>query len=79
MSPRVLTVIPPLLKVAASFLFIWTLSPPSLVCRSARIPSRNVSPVLVAHSDYYPVVHLRKLHLVRPDLIPYPIYYAIYC
>ncbi|MGF1632683.1 MAG: hypothetical protein ACFCVE_02435 [Phycisphaerae bacterium] len=22
---------------------------------------------------------LRKLHLVRPDLIPYPVAYAIYC
>jgi hypothetical protein len=30
-------------------------------------------------SDYYPMVHLRKLHLVRPDLIPYPIYYSVYC
>lgn len=26
-----------------------------------------------------PHVHLRKLHLVRPDLIPYPVEYAIYC
>jgi hypothetical protein len=24
-------------------------------------------------------VRLRKLHLVRPDLIPYPIHYDIYC
>jgi hypothetical protein len=28
---------------------------------------------------YYPEVRLRKLHLVRPDLIPYPIYFEIYC
>jgi hypothetical protein len=27
----------------------------------------------------YPEVRLRKLHLVRPDLIPYPIEYEIYC
>jgi hypothetical protein len=26
-----------------------------------------------------PEVRLRKLHLVRPDLIPYPIAYDIYC
>lgn len=26
-----------------------------------------------------PEVRLRKLHLVRPDLIPYPISYDIYC
>ena len=24
-------------------------------------------------------VRLRKLHLVRPDLIPYPIAYEVYC
>jgi len=24
-------------------------------------------------------VRLRKLHLVRPDLIPYPIHFEIYC
>lgn len=24
-------------------------------------------------------VRLRKLHLVRPDLIPYPIAYDVYC
>lgn len=24
-------------------------------------------------------VRLRKLHLVRPDLIPYPISYDVYC
>jgi hypothetical protein len=24
-------------------------------------------------------VRLRKLHLVRPDLIPYPIYFEVYC
>jgi hypothetical protein len=27
----------------------------------------------------YPEVRLRKLHLVRPDLIPYPIEYEVYC
>jgi hypothetical protein len=26
-----------------------------------------------------PEVRLRKLHLVRPDLIPYPIAYETYC
>jgi hypothetical protein len=26
-----------------------------------------------------PVVRLRKLHLVRPDLIPYPIAYEVCC
>jgi len=27
----------------------------------------------------YPEVRLRKLHLVRPDLIPYPIAYEVCC
>jgi hypothetical protein len=26
-----------------------------------------------------PEVRLRKLHLVRPDLIPYPVSYEVYC
>jgi hypothetical protein len=26
-----------------------------------------------------PEVRLRKLHLVRPDLIPYPVAYEVYC
>ena len=33
----------------------------------------------IASHLYYPEVRLRKLHLVRPDLIPYPIFYDIYC
>jgi hypothetical protein len=33
----------------------------------------------LAEQVVFPVVRLRKLHLVRPDLIPYPIYYEIYC
>jgi hypothetical protein len=37
----------------------------------------RVGPAL-AHSDY-PQVRLRKLHLVRPDLIPYPVEYDVYC
>jgi hypothetical protein len=30
-------------------------------------------------SGMYPEVRLRKLHLVRPDLIPYPIAYEVCC
>ena len=32
-----------------------------------------------ATSRHTPEVRLRKLHLVRPDLIPYPVYYEVYC
>lgn len=28
---------------------------------------------------YLREVRLRKLHMVRPDLVPYPIYFEIYC
>jgi hypothetical protein len=30
-------------------------------------------------ASYRPEVRLRKLHLVRPDLIPYPLAYEVYC
>ena len=33
----------------------------------------------VAAEHYYPEVRLRKLHLVRPDLIPYPLTFDVYC
>ena len=33
----------------------------------------------VATSSLRPEVRLRKLHLVRPDLIMYPLAYDIYC
>jgi hypothetical protein len=32
-----------------------------------------------ATSRLNPEVRLRKLHLVRPDLIPYPVCYEVYC
>ena len=32
-----------------------------------------------ALAHFRPEVRLRKLHLVRPDLIPYPIAYEVYC
>jgi len=42
-------------------------------------PASVKSPAAIAASVFYPEVRLRKLHLVRPDLIPYPVYYDIYC
>ena len=32
-----------------------------------------------AVAGFRPETRLRKLHLVRPDLIPYPIAYEVYC
>jgi len=38
-------------------------------------PSAGETPT----AGMYPEVRLRKLHLVRPDLIPYPIAYEVVC
>jgi hypothetical protein len=43
---------------------------------SARTPTN--SPDTDAYANRYEV-RLRKLHLVRPDLILYPICYDVYC
>jgi hypothetical protein len=42
-------------------------------------PADPVSPPRDSITSYRPEVRLRKLHLVRPDLIPYPIAYEVYC
>jgi hypothetical protein len=48
-------------------------------------PARSTVPSLAPSSDdsavagIRPETRLRKLHLVRPDLIPYPIAYEVYC
>jgi hypothetical protein len=39
-------------------------------------PAAISTPPAMCH---YMEVRLRKLHLVRPDLIPYPIAYEVYC
>ena len=43
----------------------------------------TASPALHRGTDavagFRPETRLRKLHLVRPDLIPYPIAYEVYC
>lgn len=43
--------------------------------RNENLPSTAETPV----ASHMPEVRLRKLHLVRPDLIPYPIAYDVYC
>jgi len=39
----------------------------------------KTAPATDAVTALPPEVRLRKLHLVRPDLIPYPIAYDVYC
>jgi hypothetical protein len=50
--------------------------------RQPAISASDSNPVVtgpLAEKIYFPEVRLRKLHLVRPDLIQYPIFYEIYC
>ena len=42
-------------------------------------PAQATPTPLAANSDNSPQVFLRRLHLVRPDLIPYPIEVDIFC
>lgn len=51
-------------------------------------PGQSTAPAPAPGSDgvseleiagFRPEGRLRKLHLVRPDLIPYPIAYEVYC
>jgi hypothetical protein len=46
--------------------------------RPALSPPPGANPA-DSQATYRPEVRLRKLHLVRPDLIPYPIAYEVYC
>ena len=60
--------------IAIAMLLSAGMIPPA----SARTPHDATSPNdadIVARYE----VRLRKLHLVRPDLIPYPIHYDVYC
>ena len=66
-------------KIAVSVALLAIFAGASAPRQSAALATVTGNHVTVTASDYYPMVHLRKLHLVRPDLIPYPIYYAVYC
>jgi hypothetical protein len=54
-----------------------------LVGSSPSTPRTNIQPVgpavATTSSLLFPEARLRKVHLVRPDLLPYPIVYAVYC
>ena len=61
-------------------LVVRLLLPALLLCLAA--PSKPVQPDnqgLCPSASMRPEVRLRKLHLVRPDLIPYPIAYEVVC
>lgn len=46
---------------------------------AATPPAQNTSALDQSVAGIRPEGRLRKLHLVRPDLIPYPIAYEVYC
>jgi len=56
----------------------------TIVCTTLRSSAAHrslptISPLPALAADRPPEVRLRRLHLVRPDLIPYPIVYEVFC
>ena len=45
----------------------------------ARQLEQSIGKAAVVSTDYLRSAKLRKLHLVRPDLIPYPLAFEVYC
>lgn len=68
---------PPLAALLLSSAFCLIASParstPAHATFDPQAPSARLDPLRP------PEVRLRKLHLVRPDLIPYPIEYEVVC
>lgn len=63
------------LRMAAMASLLMALATTSFKQMPLQKPSAGESPT----ARINPEVRLRKLHLVRPDLIPYPIMYEVYC
>jgi len=63
-------------RLVAAFAVLSPLCTPTGASAPATSPRQDgLSPLAAVR----PEVRLRKLHLVRPDLIPYPIASEIYC
>jgi hypothetical protein len=64
--------------VAGSVMLAALCSPaaPRIAAPPAATPTADPASATVRTN---PEVRLRKLHLVRPDLIPYPVAYEVYC
>ena len=75
MPPRM----PPTMRSAGRFIGLASLLM-AFVSASPRteVPDRS-PPGESPAARINPEVRLRKLHLVRPDLIPYPLAYEVYC
>jgi hypothetical protein len=66
-----------LLRLTPRVLLLSALT--TLARPTAAPATTSPSSVDAVATSYYPEVRLRKLHLVRPDLIQYPISYEVYC
>lgn len=63
-------------RFVAAIALLSPLINPSSATVAPTVPAQDgLSPLTAVR----PEVRLRKLHLVRPDLIPYPIASEIYC
>jgi hypothetical protein len=71
------------LSVAAPLLFVAMLAPAQTrQSHPAPLPAVPLNAPVIGESPSAAVrqeTRLRKLHLVRPDLIPYPIAFEVYC
>jgi hypothetical protein len=65
-------------SVLLSAIVLFTLAAPQ-AAPSATSAGPAQAPDRGAVAGLRPETRLRKLHLVRPDLIPYPIAYEVYC
>jgi hypothetical protein len=61
----------------AAVLLLLTLTPAMRMHNSASAAPASTAKPTIAY--FPPEVRLRRIHLVRPDLIPYPIQYSIVC
>ena len=59
--------------------FLFAVMPALAAPRTAISAAKGATPVSRIDALRPPEVRLRKLHLVRPDLIPYPIAYEVVC
>lgn len=67
------------LALALTLIVAGAASPgPAPAHRSSADSMPRLEPSRWANTNF-PEVRIRKLHLVRPDLIPYPLVHDVYC
>lgn len=69
----------PLARLAALWVVAVVTGPLHSPAPASQPPAQTPALGTDAAASGLPEVRLRKLHLVRPDLIPYPIAYEVYC